>query len=176
MGYYVEIFDARHFQLSNWLILIVPAGLFFFGLLSIFTIRKQIKEDGASEPQKTRLVFATGFTAFAIVFFVLPVIVNIWEAISIRRTFEHREYKIVEGRVHNFTPIVRDDSFVVDGIKFIFSASKITVGFRRSSVVGGPIRDGDYLRIYYICRDTPVSGDCYDPLIIRIEKAKTLSS
>jgi hypothetical protein len=59
----------------------------------------------------------------------------------------------VEGIVANFTPMQRGrgnfETFTVDGSRFRYSDAVLSPGFNTSSLYGGPIRSGRYVRILH---------------------------
>lgn len=63
----------------------------------------------------------------------------------------------VEGTVDNFVPMPyqghADESFTVKGVPFSYSDFGITRGFNNTSSHGGPIRSGQYVRIWYLEND-----------------------
>jgi hypothetical protein len=67
---------------------------------------------------------------------------------------QKNEAQIVEGPVTNFLPMPysghRNESFVVQGIKFEYSDYGITAGFNNTVSHGGPIREGLVVRIWHL--------------------------
>lgn len=70
---------------------------------------------------------------------------------------EHGDALIVEGVVENYKPMSNDrgaseglfESFTVNGVLFQYSDYIIKPGFRNSALLGGPIKAGLKVRIFY---------------------------
>lgn len=61
---------------------------------------------------------------------------------------------VVEGDVEEFQPMPvsghGSEHFVVDGLRFQYSASTTSAGFNQTSIDGGPIRAGEHVRIRFV--------------------------
>ena len=66
------------------------------------------------------------------------------------------EHHVVEGVVTDFDPTAyfgkKEESFVVDGVRFAYSDNRVTPAFNHTSSHGGPIREGLRVRIAYLAR------------------------
>ncbi|MDR1388824.1 MAG: hypothetical protein LBJ31_02480 [Treponema sp.] len=62
---------------------------------------------------------------------------------------------MTEGFVEHFNPMSEntDESFEVNGVKFSYSINSASAAFKQVKINGGPIRDGIYVKIFYINND-----------------------
>jgi hypothetical protein len=73
--------------------------------------------------------------------------------------------EFVEGVVQGFSPprgqrgLETLERFAVDGADFEYSDAVLTPGFHRTSMYGGPVRTGSYLRIWYYRNDSTESNE-----------------
>lgn len=69
-------------------------------------------------------------------------------------TMRRHEAQVVEGPVEHFVPLPVTghalESFSVQGVRFSYSDYLITAGFNRTASHGGPIREGERVRIWYL--------------------------
>ncbi|HAH11261.1 MAG TPA: hypothetical protein DCL54_07820 [Alphaproteobacteria bacterium] len=82
--------------------------------------------------------------------------------------------RIAEGVVQGFRPgdaNRKPEQFTVQGVRIFYSDNSITGGFNKTQGGGGPLRDGQWVRICYL----PNTGDpqTNDNVILRLEIAKT---
>jgi hypothetical protein len=86
-----------------------------------------------------------------------------WDEVSRASALRSGKVSIVEGPVRGFHPMPfeghAEESFSVDGRSFSYSDYVISSCFNNTASHGGPIREGIYVRIFY------VDDDC----ILRIE-------
>ena len=72
------------------------------------------------------------------------------------------KFLIVEGKVTNFRPMPPQrhtmESFQVNGKRFEYSDRSVTPGFNQTVPAGGPVRDGEMVRVSY-----------YDGYILKLE-------
>ncbi len=65
----------------------------------------------------------------------------------------NKDHSSIEGIVTDFSPLdlstSKPETFIVDGIKFSYADNIKTFGFNKSSTLGGPIREGQEVRIFY---------------------------
>lgn len=77
--------------------------------------------------------------------------------IALSDALKKGECDVTEGFVTDFEPMPyaghRDEAFVVGGTRFHYSDYVITPGFRHSASHGGPLRAGEYVRIYHVGND-----------------------
>jgi hypothetical protein len=63
-------------------------------------------------------------------------------------------YKVLEGIVEQFDPMpahgLKDESFVVKGVRFKYSDFELSAGFNNTASHGGPLREGLKIRIFYL--------------------------
>jgi len=75
---------------------------------------------------------------------------------------------VVEGAVENFHPMPPgghdSERFYVAGVHFEYSHWAMTQGFNQDVTVGGPLRNGLYVRIHYVRFGTPPEN-----VIVRLE-------
>ena len=90
--------------------------------------------------------------------------------LDLRNASMRGECTIVEGVVENFAPMPYGghamESFTVDGVRFEYSDYVINGGFNNTQSHGGPIYEGQRVRVCYMSRATP-DGD----VIVRLEIA-----
>ena len=97
--------------------------------------------------------FAWLWLSFALLMVALSYVAIVPVERSARRALESGDFKIVEGEVRNFRPMVRgskeDESFEVGGAPFRYGDGKVSAGFEKTAWQGGPIREGLPVRITY---------------------------
>jgi hypothetical protein len=80
--------------------------------------------------------------------------------------------RVVEGRVENFHPMPSGghdtERFDVGDVHFEYSHWSVSQGFNQDVTVGGPIREGLYVRIRYVDRP-PLANGRSDTTIVRLE-------
>jgi hypothetical protein len=85
---------------------------------------------------------------------------TLWTAATLAGTFvQYRQVvdalqtgraKIVEGRVEHFAQVpTKSESFDVNGVKFWYSDNVVIAGFNHTAYLGGPIREGLPVKIWY---------------------------
>jgi hypothetical protein len=74
-----------------------------------------------------------------------------------RYTLSSGKADYVEGVVENFVPMPAaghaNESFTVNGVTFSYSDYEVTPGFNNAASHGGPVRQGLYVRIWYVGND-----------------------
>jgi hypothetical protein len=127
-------------------------GLFFIviGLL----LPRFIKSGIFRSPPWMRSWFPTVFLVFAILWTLIG-----FTSIGVRYLNDLNAMKsgkvgYVEGQVESFVPMPYTghamESFTVKGIPFSYSDYVVTPGFNNTTSHGGPIRNGLYVRIWYL--------------------------
>jgi hypothetical protein len=85
---------------------------------------------------------------------------------------DHGQYSVVEGTAERFHPMSKaghgNETFTINGVSFSYSDFSVTPAFNTTSVYGGPIHEGMYLKIYYT-KSIEFAGDY---AILRIEARK----
>jgi hypothetical protein len=78
--------------------------------------------------------------------------------------------QVVEGQVHNLSSFAngKAESFTVEGVQFSYSEYSQSRGFHNVSSLGGPIREGLQVKIWY----ARIEGDPSEPVILRLDIAK----
>jgi len=165
-NHFVKVFDLAESGFKDWDF----AG---FGLIFVAV--------GTALFFAPRLIALTGipffdfrsgrFTFFRYAFLGFSIL---WTVMAFTMTFsaywKHRAMvrdntcQTVEGRIEKFRPMPAsghaDESFSVGDVRFPYSDYEVSDGFNNAAALGGPIRDGQYVRI------------CYDPdshAILRLE-------
>ena len=76
---------------------------------------------------------------------------------SLRSLARSENIDVVEGTVTQFVPAPFEshaqESFVVNGHRFAYSEHDETTGFHQTQAQGGPVREGQRVRIAYSGRD-----------------------
>ncbi|MBC3905938.1 hypothetical protein [Undibacterium umbellatum] len=77
---------------------------------------------------------------------------------DLRTAYEHGQCKLAEGRVENFKIAPKekrksDESFDVGDAHFYYANHNVSAGFNTSSIVGGPMKEGLYVRIHHCGND-----------------------
>ncbi|MFZ6875978.1 hypothetical protein ACO0LF_28285 [Undibacterium sp. Di27W] len=77
---------------------------------------------------------------------------------ELRSAYEQGQCKRVEGRVENFKIAPKekrksDESFDVRGEHFYYANHYVSAGFNTSSIAGGPMKEGLYVRIHHCGND-----------------------
>jgi hypothetical protein len=140
----------------------IPIGFIFFPVLGVIFLFIGIsglmyctytkKDNGNINNYKT--IFFIIFSLFSAFWLALALIAGIITPARYIKIYNNKEYKIIEGTVENFEPEHsfnhKYECFTVDGVKFNYSTYTITFRFNKTRSHEGPIRNGIYVRIYYI--------------------------
>lgn len=77
-----------------------------------------------------------------------------YKAYIFQEVLKNKKYKITEGKVENFESMPKgghkDESFSVNGLFFRYSDFGPTPAFNNTQIHGGPIKEGLFVRIYYV--------------------------
>ena len=143
----------------------------FMGTLLVFA-PDFMRKYGPKGPQgKIGRYFAWYFFLGATLFTVIDSIATYNQYHTIQEAFKTGHYKVVEGNVSNFKPMLAyghgKESFSVNDVSFSYSNNEITGGFNHVADWGGPIREGLYVRISYM-----EHKDITDNVIIKLEIKK----
>lgn len=148
---YYTVFDVTTAGYKSWHfpafgLIFVVAGVVSFALKNSIIFRYQSQWKRKWFPR-----FYLGFALFWISLTFLGTFAQYRRAVGAMR---NNQVGIVEGRVTQFQPMPytgkRDESFVVNGIKFEYSDYGITAGFNNTASHGGPIREGLPVKIWYL--------------------------
>lgn len=138
-------FDIIHSGYSAWMSIIILSA-FVLGSLSILLIGIKIK-------LKLLKFISIVFLIISIPILVFTLSRNVGEYFQLVSILEENKFEIIEGYVKNFIPKEKSnrkrESFIIDGIKFIYSDHDITSAFKQSKIQGGPIYEGAYVKIHY---------------------------
>jgi hypothetical protein len=85
-----------------------------------------------------------------------------------RHALEGGEFRIVEGVVDQFHEGIKDESFIVNGVRFEYADGIVVPGFHNEAKNGGPIRQGLHVRIHYAASKIGWGG----PYLLRLEIAE----
>ena len=154
MKEYFNIMEVKEYtpQLSD-LLFFLP--FFVFGLIVV----SALYIDGKQKKHKSAIVPFMVFMGLSILFVIgYFTLTSNDELIKLKEMYLNNNYEIVEGIVSNFDPKPlgghKLESFEVNGIKFSYSDSHSTAGYRpvfsKTRAHGGPIYEGRYVKIYYI--------------------------
>jgi hypothetical protein len=159
---YETIFDISreglsHLLLAHWMVLTIP-WIFVYSSMIWVLDRGNI-----------RIKISMGLRYVLLVLFVSLAVFGIYmttsDYLDFRNALDENKCSVVTGVVTNFDPMPwgghKEESFLVNGLKFSYSNFEPSVGFNNSASHGGPIRDGLNVRIHYL-----------DGKILRLELAK----
>lgn len=115
-----------------------------------------IKYNKSTSPKrKHTIVFGFIFSGFALIMLLLAVPCSIANRNKTKEIYENKEYKIIEGVIENFHPMLNSghnsESFNVDGVYFEYSDFLLQYEFNKTASHGGPLkRNGQEVRLSYI--------------------------
>jgi hypothetical protein len=95
-------------------------------------------------------VIAVCLLAFGLVIALLDSYFTSRNYLAYRDALNSGRTSFVEGTVTDLETLDKQESFSVYGVRFSYSDYGITEGFNNMSSHGGPIRQGLYVRIWYI--------------------------
>src|SRR5262245_4098233 len=154
---YQVVYDIQHISYPSWWIfgvglIFVSAGTFF--LLRNTAFIKSIFDKGGPELRVLMPpFFAIGFGLLWIVIGCL----NYAHFANLRGLAHAENVDVVEGTVTQFVPMPyeghADEIFVVNGHRFAYSEYDDATGFHHTQSHGGPIREGQHVRITYSGKD-----------------------
>jgi hypothetical protein len=105
-------------------------------------------------PARARRFFGWVFSGFAVMWCLLTFASTYGEYRTIIAALRDGRCVVVEGRITGFVPMIHsghsDESFTVGGQRFAYSDEGVTSGFHNSDSHGGPIHDGQYVRVTYL--------------------------
>ena len=144
---YFTYFDVTTAGFKSWQfpafgLIFVAIGLLLPTLISSGVFRK-------SSPNMNRW-FPSVFLGFAIFWTLTSFISTFTDYRRAVTAMQKNQAMIVEGLVTNFQPLLKSESFVVQGVKFKYSDYIITAGFNNMASHGGPISEGLPVRIWYL--------------------------
>ena len=137
------VYDAANVGLDYWIILMVPAGPCFMGLIYYFRRNQRWAATFA-------VVWSIGWIALG---GVGAYNVN-FQRLRCAQWVRSGEYRVVEGVVSDFHPIPAtghdSERFTVDGVRFEYSDNDLSKGgFNNAASLGGPIKTGLRVKIAY---------------------------
>ena len=145
------VFDISATPLP-WMILVLP-GLGALAVAVLVLVRLRLTESG---PRWARLV-AWAFCFSAVVWAVNWSGMGISRELKARKAIKDGNAAVVGGRVRDFVPEPAhghaSEHFSVNGITFWYAYSVLKPGFHTSQPHGGPIREGQYVRVHYVGDD-----------------------
>jgi len=164
-----EVLYNLKFSSFDLLFLLIPIGLIIIGLYAIRVINRY----GFVHPMQSwgfykNMDFSMfgKFFAFLFVFFgaIISIVMliqipsDLIEQRRVQEIIENKDYRIVEGKVANFSPYnnldQRHESFEISGICFSYSDYDKIYGYSKTSKNGGIINsNGQYFRICYYSMD-----------------------
>jgi multisubunit Na+/H+ antiporter MnhG subunit len=171
---YQILFEITDFK---WQVYLFPFIGVIFIILATLTIRFPEKYIRLKDPTKSYIAphilkvqirtvrgFGIAIFLFALFLTTLAAGVLLKKQHKLREAYRNDKYKIVEGYVQNFSPMPysgQHEIFTINGITFKYSDYKVSPAFNTTKSHGGPVEEGAYLRISYVCND-----------IIKLEKRK----
>lgn len=126
---------------------ILPGILFVLLSLIILYVMKKYN----AKPKKIRnMYFLLGFS----VLWSLTILISTGvEYKKLSNIYKNEKYSVVEGYVKNFKPKSYfekvNETFSVNGVPFKIRDSESRMGFNTTKSHGGPIDEGEYVRIKY---------------------------
>ena len=150
---FITVFNAADGGYRDWWF---PAfGLIF---VAVGILMPKLIDAGVL-PCKTgmRAWFPKLFLGFAIFWTSIAFVGTFTGFLKGRDALLSGQAEYVEGVVQNFVPMPYQghatESFTVKGIRFAYSDYIVTSGFNNTVSHGGPIRQGLYVRIWYLSND-----------------------
>ncbi len=118
-----------------------------FVLLGVALVRTNMFSDF----QDRYAWFGPAFLAFSLLWTVGGSAALLWSNYTVRQALRTGEVTTVEGVVRNFSPMPAgghaNETFLVAGTRFSYSAYTLAPGFHQTRSERGPIVDGAYVRI-----------------------------
>jgi heme/copper-type cytochrome/quinol oxidase subunit 2 len=166
MDFWEIVFDFEEFRF-DWKILVISLLLIVFLIISYLKNRrlegKKISVYGVRKKEKAVLAIPI----FLIGFILVAAIGLLIEFVNLKKIYSDGDYKTVEGFVEDFNYRYYKEGLIIEEFRvkkifFSYDSGEQTYGFNHVREKGGPIRDGQYLRISYLPEK--------DNLILKIEK------
>jgi hypothetical protein len=148
-GNYVVVFDLLQSGYRQWWfpaagLLMIPFSFVIFSILE-------------TQKRKNLVLWKVGFIAFTLLWVLGAFIGTFAEYWNCSQALASGKASYVEGTVDNFVPMPyqghADESFTVRGVSFSYSDFGVQAGFNNTSSHGGPIRQGQPVRIWYVGRE-----------------------
>ena len=165
---YVKVFDLAETGYTTWFF---PSfGLIFvlFGILFIIApyIFKKLKGKLVGFGNRSYKIYSWIQFGFIIYWTAYAFLSTYSEYKSFKNILINQEYEVVEGKVENYDPMPhrgnKNESFIVNDIKFSYSDYSVTNAFNNTKSHGGPINRNSYVNIYY-------TSVCNNNYILRLE-------
>jgi hypothetical protein len=83
---------------------------------------------------------------------VILVIATVWSLanlVSLLGVEQHKTYRTIEGRVQDLRDDAKGESFELKGVRFNYSDYDISPCFHNMATHGGPLRNGEQIRVEY---------------------------
>jgi hypothetical protein len=152
---FTKVFDLVETGYRTWNF--AAFGLIFvaIGTITLFApiVFKKLNISYIGFDKKSYKFFKWIFLLFSIFWTVTSFSSTYSEYKNFRNILESNSFKIVEGQVEQFDPMPhsghKDESFLVDGIKFAYSDYWVTNAFNNTKSHGGPINENSYVKISY---------------------------
>jgi hypothetical protein len=148
------VFDAADQGYATWWF---PASGLIFVVLGTLTVSSpglidRVLPGGLQG--KARRIFGWCFLTFAILWTLVTFVSTYSEYLTAVTALRDGHYGVIEGQISDFVPMPYGghsmESFAVEGHRFSYSDYVVTAGFHNTASHGGPIRDGLYVRIFYV--------------------------
>lgn len=125
----------------------IPISVYIFFIIFIIFIAIFYNKDKIFSDRRIII-----WMRFMMPFFVIVCMGTIYNYISAWHSLKVGEYKVIEGKVENFSPASNNpkgyEYFLIGGKKFLYSHVHNTGGLNHSLVDSG-ISNGSEVRIYY---------------------------
>ena len=169
---YLVIYDIRQ-DFGPWWFPVIGCVIASMAFIMLFALRNRQMPPRLGQTKNQAMVLAAVIAFLSLAASASSAVFLYSQERYYRTIFESGKALVVEGFVENYKPMSADrgssngvfESFTVDGIPFQYSDYIIKPGFRNSALLGGPIRTGLKVRIYY-----------YESVILRLEIASRKQS
>ena len=141
-----------HMVNTEWPAFVIPC---IFPIVIVFILKwgdKPWKRNGKEvKVRRSIRKLLVGFLALMSIGAPTCIFADYW---TLRSALIQKRCKVAEGRVTNYSPMPaeghKEESFNVNGEFFHYSDFSLTAGFNNATSLGGPIREGLQVRIYYL--------------------------
>jgi hypothetical protein len=138
----VFAFDEVHY--AGWGPVVVGLVILVVGTLAV--AGKTFLWRGSQPPPMSWAVLTLG-----VFWSVVATITNYGEYSAARRAMETKQYSVIEGPVTGFSELPKKtEQFTVRGKMFSYSGDKDSPGFHLVRLDGGPVHEGEYVRVTYV--------------------------
>ncbi len=158
---YRTVFDASQ-QSFAWWVVIIPLAVAFVGV-GILVNRSRIpKVPSAIRISGSVTLICAGL---CVAIFLFASTLSAYHTGS--DLLATNQAQVAEGQVIDLTSTAsgKAESFRVQGVQFSYSEYSESLGFHHVSTLGGPMKEGLQVKIWY----AHIDGDPSDPVILKLE-------